>query len=114
VRKAVNSGVMTPNEGRHFMGLNRSDDPVADKLFANSASQPFGSPSERITLTGNAAGETPGSGSGSPRHLHRLRHMTIPPTSVPRLERVPLKHVAGDTRVRLVGVVPRRRSNGSR
>lgn len=41
---AVNSGGMTPNEYRELMGLNRLDDPKADKLYANSAMQPLGSP----------------------------------------------------------------------
>jgi len=41
---AVNSGGMTPNEYRELMGLNRSSDPKADGLYANSAMQPLGSP----------------------------------------------------------------------
>jgi len=56
---AVNSGGMTPNEYRELMGLNRSDDPKADTLYANSAMQPLGSPSERITLSGAVDGSTP-------------------------------------------------------
>jgi len=41
---AVNSGGMTPNEYRQLMGLNRSDDPKADELYANSAMQALGTP----------------------------------------------------------------------
>lgn len=56
---AVNSGGMTPNEYRELMGLNKSDDPKADKLYANSALQPLGEPAERITMTGQVEGTTP-------------------------------------------------------
>lgn len=57
---AVNSGGMTPNEYRESMGLNKSDDPKADKLYANSALQPLGEPpeQERITIAGQVAGTT--------------------------------------------------------
>lgn len=57
---AVSTGGMTPNEYRELLGLNRLDDPKADKLYANSALQPLGEPPimERMTIAGQVAGTT--------------------------------------------------------
>lgn len=38
----VGTGVLTPNEARVLIGVPRSTDPMADKLYANSAIQPLG------------------------------------------------------------------------
>lgn len=57
---AVMSGGMTPNEYRELLGMNRMDNPLADKLYANSAMQPLGEPPEmeRLTVAGQVAGIT--------------------------------------------------------
>lgn len=47
----VQAGVSTPNEGRAMAGLPKSDDPNADRLYANSALQPLG-----FTPAGQPAG----------------------------------------------------------
>lgn len=85
VQKAVNSGVMTPNEGRDFMGLNRSENPLADQLFANSALQQLGEPAERITMRGElAGGETPDKiAIASPAATPIAATGDGPPTSIP-------------------------------
>jgi len=57
--KALSTGVMTPNEARTLVGLNRFDDPKADELYANSAIQQLGSPMEQIRMTGDITGVTP-------------------------------------------------------
>lgn len=57
--KALTTGVMTPNEARDLVGLNRYDDPKADKLYANSAIQELGMPAEQIKLQGMVSGMTP-------------------------------------------------------
>jgi HK97 family phage portal protein len=56
---AVMSGGMTPNEYRELLGLNRMNDPKADKLYANSAMQPLGEPAENIRIMGELTGPTP-------------------------------------------------------
>lgn len=56
----IGAGVATPNEARHLMGLNRHEDPMADRLLANSTIQPLGTPAERITLTGEIAQDPDG------------------------------------------------------
>jgi len=86
VQKAVNSGVMTPNEGRDFMGLNRSDNPLADSLFANSALQELGKPSERITLAGQVSGETPDHVAVVPPATPVASHDNSPPTMIPAVK----------------------------
>lgn len=53
-------GAMTPNEVRELIGLARSDNPMADKLFANSAQQELGKPTEQIRLTGEVANDPDG------------------------------------------------------
>lgn len=58
-QKMATSGITTPNENRELMGYTRIEDPVADKLYANSAMQALGEPAERVTLTGGISGETP-------------------------------------------------------
>jgi hypothetical protein len=57
------------------MGYNKSNDPKADKLYANSALQPLGEPpeQERITIAGQVAGTTqPGE-----------RPVIVPPATTP-------------------------------
>lgn len=57
--KGVSVAAITPNEARELLGLNRFDDPKADKLYCNSAIQELGTPAEQIRLMGNVAGDTP-------------------------------------------------------
>lgn len=40
--KMVQDGIATPNQARALVGLPKSDDPAADRLYANSAMQPLG------------------------------------------------------------------------
>lgn len=58
-RALVQTGIATPNEGREFVGLDRSDNPLADELFANSAIQRLGEPAEQIRVQGELEGTTP-------------------------------------------------------
>lgn len=46
-----NNGTATGNEIRAMFGLPRSDDPQMDRIFANAALVPLGTPAERITIT---------------------------------------------------------------
>ena len=64
--KGIATGVMTPNEARDLIGLNRYDDPKADLLYANSAIQPLGTPAEQIRLMGSVPGQTPDGTDASP------------------------------------------------
>lgn len=57
--KGIATGVMTPNEARDLIGLNRYEDPKADKLYANSAIQQLGEPGELIRMQSVAEGTTP-------------------------------------------------------
>jgi hypothetical protein len=57
--EALSTGVMTPNEARDMVGLNRYDDPKADKLYANSAIQELGTPAEMLRMQGMPEGVTP-------------------------------------------------------
>jgi HK97 family phage portal protein len=57
--KALTTGVMTPNEARELVGLNRYNDEKADKLYANSAIQELGEPGEIIRMNTQASGVTP-------------------------------------------------------
>lgn len=57
--EALSTGVMTPNEAREMVGLDRYDDPKADELFANSAIQKLGEPAEMMRLEGQVSGTTP-------------------------------------------------------
>lgn len=57
--EALSTGVMTPNEARELVGLNRFEDEKADKLYANSAIQELGEPHEDLRLTGTPVGVTP-------------------------------------------------------
>jgi hypothetical protein len=61
--KGIATGVMTPNEARDLIGLNRYEDPKADLLYANSAIQPLGTPAEQIRLMGNIDGDTTPNGT---------------------------------------------------
>lgn len=56
VAQLVQMGVMKPAEGRELMELNDAGD-IADRLYANAAIQPLGSPAERITLTGQVTAD---------------------------------------------------------
>lgn len=47
----VDHGILTPNEGRPMFGQAPYPDKVADKLFANAAMVPLGSPAERVSIT---------------------------------------------------------------
>lgn len=62
----VATGVYTPNEARELVGLNRYDDPKADKLYANSAIQPLGEPAEQVRIMGALTGPTPDGIGGPP------------------------------------------------
>lgn len=57
--KGIATGVMTPNEARDLIGLNRYEDTKADLLYANAAIQPLGQPAEQIRLMGQVDGATP-------------------------------------------------------
>lgn len=46
-----NNGIATGNEVRGMFGLSKSKDPQMDRLFANAALVPLGTPAERITIT---------------------------------------------------------------
>lgn len=49
-----NAGAVSGNEMRGMFGLPRSDDPNMDRIFANAALVPLGTPAERITITEGA------------------------------------------------------------
>ena len=55
-------GAITPNEARELTGWSRFDDPIADKLYANSAQQELGRPAlfERVNLTGQVENDPDG------------------------------------------------------
>lgn len=53
-------GALTPNEARELMGFGRFAESKADKLYANSAQQPLGEPTEQIRLTGEVANDPDG------------------------------------------------------
>lgn len=57
--KGVSVAAITPNEARELLGLNRYDDPKADKLYCNSAIQELGTPGEVIRMNTQASGTTP-------------------------------------------------------
>ena len=57
--KALTTGVMTPNEARELVGLNRYDDDKADRLYANSAIQELGNPGEIIRINAASSATTP-------------------------------------------------------
>lgn len=59
VFKMRQAGICTANEGREIMGFDRSDQPHADDLMANSALQVLGMPAEQIRLQGQVEGSTP-------------------------------------------------------
>lgn len=80
---AVNSGGMTPNEYRELMGLNKSDDPLADKLYANSAMQPLGASPDGATAT---EGDKPLALPSATPVAGLDRANPSVPTSIPALE----------------------------
>ena len=87
----ITCGVMTPNEGRELLGLNRMDDSnadkltnLADRLYANSAIQPLGAPSEQIRIMGQLTGPTP-DGIGGPPSTPVASLDGGKPNSVPQL-----------------------------
>jgi hypothetical protein len=49
-----NAGFLTGNESRAIFGMPRSVDPNMDRVFANAALVPLGTPAERITITEGA------------------------------------------------------------
>lgn len=57
--KGVSVAAITPNEARQLLGLNRYDDPKADKLYCNSAIQELGMPAEQLRLNGTPIGTVP-------------------------------------------------------
>ncbi|BCP41439.1 hypothetical protein MINTMi27_15320 [Mycobacterium intracellulare] len=57
--KGVSVAAITPNEARELLGLNKYDDPKADKLYCNSAIQELGTPGEVIRMNTQASGTTP-------------------------------------------------------
>lgn len=60
VNHLIQSGIATPNEGRAIMGLDRSDDPMADELFANGTIQRLGTPTEQIRMEGQITADPDG------------------------------------------------------
>lgn len=46
--KGVINAIMTPNEARELLGLNRFGDPKADELFVNMAVQKLGTPPPKV------------------------------------------------------------------
>jgi len=52
------SGVYTGNEARDIVGIALSDDPEMDKLYANAALVPLGTPAQRVSIT-EAANPSP-------------------------------------------------------
>jgi HK97 family phage portal protein len=80
--KGIATGVMTPNEARDLIGLNRYEDPKADELFANSAIQRLGEPAEQIRLMGTETGTTPDGVMLAPMPVASLN--AAPPTSIPK------------------------------
>lgn len=57
--KGVSVAAITPNEARELLGLNRYEDPKADKLYCNSAIQELGMPAEQLRLNGTPIGTVP-------------------------------------------------------
>jgi len=57
--KGVATAVLTPNEARELIGLNKYNDPKADELWANSAIQRLGEPGETLRMSESAVGVTP-------------------------------------------------------
>jgi len=57
--KGVSVAAITPNEARELLGMNRFEDPKADKLYCNSAIQELGAPGEIIRVNATASGTTP-------------------------------------------------------
>jgi HK97 family phage portal protein len=92
-QSAVTTGGITPNEYRELMGYNKSDDPKADKLYANSALQPLGEPAEQIRLQGQIEGGTPDGVTASalptPGTTPVASLDNSKPTSVPALQAKP-------------------------
>lgn len=88
---AVNAAGMTPNEYRELMGLNRSEDPKADELYANSAMQRLGTPAEQLRLQGEVSGTTPDgiTVAAPPTTPVASLDQSKPPTSIPALPRPP-------------------------
>lgn len=46
-----NSGIFTGNQSLELVGLERSDDPEMDKIYANAALVPLGKPAQRVSIT---------------------------------------------------------------
>jgi HK97 family phage portal protein len=82
--KGVSTAVMTPNESRDMIGLNRYDDPKADKLYANSAIQPLGEPAEQVRIMGQLTGPTPDGVGGPPPAVPVAGLEGGKPTAIPK------------------------------
>lgn len=102
--KGIATGVMTPNEARDSIGLNRYDDDKADKLYANSAIQELGMPAEQIRLQGMVNGATPDGTAVAPpvpvAGLEGDKPAVIPKPGAPNLPKPPtskyLRQVKGE------------------
>lgn len=84
--KGISVACLTPNEGRELLGLNRYEDPKADKLYCNSAIQELGTPAEQIRMEGQATGVTPdGIRIAAPQTTPIASvHDNTPPASIPK------------------------------
>lgn len=85
--KGVSVAAITPNEARELLGLNRYEDPKADKLYCNSAIQELGTPAEQIRMQTQATGITPDGihlDPGPQTTPIASVHDNRPPTSVPK------------------------------
>ena len=88
--KGVSVAAITPNEARELLGLNKYDDPKADKLYCNSAIQELGEPGEIIRMNTAASGTTPDGikldPSGTPvASLDGSKPTSIPKPAAPAL-----------------------------
>ena len=66
----VTSGTITPNQAATFLGLPLHDDPMADRLFANQATQPLGTP---VAAAMRGGGDGAGWGDDLPKEGERVR-----------------------------------------
>jgi HK97 family phage portal protein len=82
--KGVSVAAITPNEARELLGLNRFDDPKADKLYCNSAIQELDTPAEQIRIQGPGTGTTPDGVRLAPETTPVASTSDKPPTSIPK------------------------------
>jgi HK97 family phage portal protein len=95
-QKGIATGVLTPNEARDMVGLNRYSDPKADRLFANSAIQFLGEPSEQLRMTEPAVGVTPDGIHLAPPVPVATPNGTKPNTVPNALPRAPVANTGGN------------------